>query len=400
MHRSISHEKGRGSLAHNNRDFSSTNVHKDRIKNNVIIKQQSLRAAYDECFGEAVTEYNAKQKRNDRKISDYFEHLFGVSATTTTAKNVLMSKARGKGICTKSYYEDVVQIGDMNDTGNESNPQAAELAKRALLTYINGDKRLNIKSYAARNPNFHVFNAILHMDEATPHLHIDYIPVATGYKGGLSVRNAYNKALAQMGYTGKDCFKNWRDNERDVFRNICRRLGLDPKEKAEEEQSRGTLTPKQYREKIKEADNMAEKIINNAEAMELEARKKARKILSEAEEKANKIIANAEDRVKKIIAEAVGERDRIAEETKENDTPKYSKRNGKEEANHKLEEEYNKMVAEREKYEKMSKQTKIYAQLWLNHIAKTRNPDDIYNNIGDDEPLEEIERIERNKKTA
>lgn len=396
--RSISHEKGRGNLAHNNRDFFSNNIHKDRTKDNVIIKQQTLKDAYNECFGEAVTEYNAKQKRSDRRIDDYFQHLFSVSADSTTARNVLQSRARGQGICTKSFYEDLIQVGDMNDTGITSNPQAAELAKRALLVYINGDARLGIKSYMERNPHFHVFNAVIHTDEATPHLHIDYIPVATGYKTGLAVRNGYNKALEQMGYSGSECFRDWRDKERDVFRNICRRLGLNPKDKEEEEKARGTLTPDQYRKKMKEANDMADKIINNAtekteeiiQSAKQKAREEAKKIISDADKTAKEIVASAEHKAKEIMAGAVEERDRkIA-----NDTPKYSKRNGKAEANQTLEKEY---LAAREKYEKLTEQTKKYAALWEDHIAKTRNPNDIFNN-GDDEPFE-LE-IARNKKQS
>ena len=337
--RSVTQQKGKGSLTHNNREFLSGNVHKDKVQNNIIIMQQPLKEAYEECFGEATAEYNAKQHRKDRKIHDYFEHLFGVSADSTKAKRVIESNPKGKDTITqKSFYEDVVQIGDMDDTGNKSSPQAAERAKQALLAYMNGDSRLGIKSYAERNPQFHVFNAVIHMDEATPHLHIDYIPVATGYKTGLSVRNGYNRALEQMGYNGADGFKNWRDSERDVFRNVCRAYGLNPKEKDEEEESRGyTYTPEQYRrlmreaEKAKqEADEINLKARREADRRLSEANEKADRIISEANQKADKIITGAENRAKQIIAGAVDEHDRrTAEEAKQNAARKSSKRHGK-----------------------------------------------------------------------
>lgn len=110
--RSLCQQKGKGSLSHNNREFVSENVDKDRSNNNVIIKQQSLQDAYKECYGAAVAEYNAKQKRADRKIDNYFKQLFGVSATDNSAENVLEAKEKPK-----SFYEDVVQVGDLNDTG-------------------------------------------------------------------------------------------------------------------------------------------------------------------------------------------------------------------------------------------------------------------------------------------
>lgn len=73
------------------------------------------------------------------------------------------------------YYENVIQIGDMYDTGVKSNPQAVEKAKQALIEYFNG--------YAERNPQFYVFDVVIHMDESTPQLHLCYIPWATACRG-------------------------------------------------------------------------------------------------------------------------------------------------------------------------------------------------------------------------
>lgn len=244
--RSVCQQKGKGNLRHNNRLFISDNVDHDRINDNVILKQQTLQDAYNECFGQALSDYNAKQKRKDRKITDYFQSVFGVSAQSAKANSVLQSDDK-----TKSFYEDIVQIGDLHDTGIKSNSKTAELAKQALIVYANG--------FEERNPCFHVFNSVIHMDEATPHLHIDYIPVANGYKRGMETQNGYNRALEQMGYIGDDSFKQWREKERDVFREICRSYGLDPKPK-EEEQSRGhTFEPDEYRNLMREAEGKIQK---------------------------------------------------------------------------------------------------------------------------------------------
>ena len=75
MAKTISFVKGKGSLAHNNRDFIADNVDKDRIDWNVTYIRQSLKEAYDECFGDAIKEYNAKQKRKDRLKDDYITEI-------------------------------------------------------------------------------------------------------------------------------------------------------------------------------------------------------------------------------------------------------------------------------------------------------------------------------------
>ena len=293
--------KGKGFLAHNNREYTGKNVDKNRTKYNVVLKQQSLQEAYDECFGQAVKDYNAKQKRKDRKIADYHEHLFGVSASSTTALNTLMSKDK-----TKSFYEQIIQIGDMDDTGVKSNPRYAEIAKKALEMYVKGDSKAGIKSFAERNPQLHIFNAVIHMDEATPHLHLDYIPVAYGYQRGLQAQNGYEKTLRQMGY---DSFDSWRTSERETFRAICKAYGLNPKEKEEEQKSRGyDYTPRQYRKKLEEAD----------------------KTIDEARREADRMISEANNRAERIIAGAVNEHDRrIAEKVNQETIQKPSKRYGK-----------------------------------------------------------------------
>lgn len=210
MKKSISHVQGKGSLAHNNREFITNNVDRNRIKDNVIFKQEPIAAAYHKLFDGAVAEFNAKQKRADRKKKEsYFEDLFNrpPCQTVLTAANK-----------EKSFYEDVVQVGLMNDTGVGT--KDAAVAKECLTEYMNG--------FQERNPQFYVFNAVMHMDEATPHLHIDYIPVATGYKNGLAVRNGIAKALEQMGYgKNKDAISKWRESERGVLRNICERHGIE-----------------------------------------------------------------------------------------------------------------------------------------------------------------------------
>lgn len=230
----ISYARGKGKLRHNNREMISPNVDKARIKDNIELKRQSLADAYEEIFGDAVAEYNAKQRRSDRKISDYFEKMFGVRADTMRADTVIKNDNKQQ-----SFYEYVVGVGTMHDTGYASSPEAAKVAVECLREYMAG--------FGERNPQFHVFNAVIHQDEATPHLHYDMIPYADGMKKGMTRQQGINKALEQMGYgTGKQAIANFTQSERKVFREICEAHGI---EIAEETKGRGqTYSCEEYRQ--------------------------------------------------------------------------------------------------------------------------------------------------------
>ncbi len=243
MARKISYARGRGKLRHNNRDMISANVDKSRIADNITIVKQDLGEAYKQIFGEAQAAYNAKQKRADRKIDDYFQKLFGRPPTDTVLKNDNKQQ---------SFYEYVVGVGDMHDTGFASNPEMAEKAVECLEEYM--------RDFPRRNPNFYVFNAVVHKDEATPHMHFDFIPFADGYKTGMARQQGIAKALEQMGYgKGEKAYINFTQSERNVFRETCERHGI---EVADEEKGRGeTLTTAAYREyaEVKDKTQIAEK---------------------------------------------------------------------------------------------------------------------------------------------
>ncbi len=209
-----------------------------RTPDNITYICESIATAYDKLFGKAVEAYNSKQKRKDRRISSYYEHLFSRKPGNAVIKNANDQK---------SFYEDVVQIGTKDDTGIGTTD--AENAKICLNEYMSGFQR--------RNPNFHVFNAVLHMDEATPHLHIDYIPIAH-FSKGLPVRNGIAKALEEMGYgKGKDAINKWRQAERNVLREICIAHGI---EVAEEQKGRGySYTVAEYKEHQDKINEYTEK---------------------------------------------------------------------------------------------------------------------------------------------
>lgn len=206
--RTISICQGKGSIGHNNRTFHTKNTDPARTKNNIVFVREPIGTAYDKLFAEAVEHYNAKQKRSDRKIKNgYFEYQFGQPVTETK----LTSPDKRK-----SFYEYLIQLGTMEDTGVGT--EAAEKATACLCEYMRG--------FTERNPNFYVFNAVIHLDEKTPHLHIDYVPVGH-YKRGVDTQNGIAQALKEMGYgTGKNAIAKWRQSEYLVFRRICEEQGF------------------------------------------------------------------------------------------------------------------------------------------------------------------------------
>ena len=233
----ISFGQGKGSIAHNNREFMADNVDPFRTPQNITFVCQPIGEAYDLLFAESTERYNAKQKRNDRKVhGSYYEHLFGVKPCNTV---------RTAADKRKSFYEDVVQIGKMEDSGYGT--EDFQLVADCLKEYMEG--------FQNRNPNFYVFNAVLHMDEATPHLHIDYIPVGH-YKRGQDTQNGIAQALKEMGYgEGKMAIAKWRVAEVEVLNKICLEHGIKP---LAPEKARGTLEIPEYKEKRRQADELAE----------------------------------------------------------------------------------------------------------------------------------------------
>lgn len=202
MQKTLSITIGKGSIGHNNRAFFADNIDSNRSQNNIIFHKENIKSVYRELFGTALAEYNAKQKRKDRIIKDYYDHIFH-------------SKQE------KPFYELIIQIGNKDDT--PCNSDEGKLASQILIEFE--------KDFQKRNPHIRVFNSVLHMDEHTPHLHIDFVPFATNQKRGLSTRNALTKALEQQGFIAKGKFdtssKLWIDNEKEKLSEIMARYGIE-----------------------------------------------------------------------------------------------------------------------------------------------------------------------------
>ena len=208
--KTISFPKGKGHLTHNNREFVCNNVVPERTAWNRIYIQEPLKDAYEKCFGQALRDYNAAQKRKDRKKDDYLKEI------------------ENSGNKEKAFYENIVQIGKKTDTPvTDENGVLTEEAKAAIEVL---DRYA--KTFQERNPNLYLFNCVMHLDEATPHLHIDYIPVAHGYKNGMKTRNSLTKAFQQMGFAKAVSRKQnetvaWQEREREYLTELCREQGIE-----------------------------------------------------------------------------------------------------------------------------------------------------------------------------
>ena len=208
--KTISFPRGKGHLTHNNRDFICNNVVPERTAWNRIYIQEPLKDAYEKCFGQALRDYNAAQKRKDRQKDDYLKEI------------------ENSGNKEKTFYENIVQIGKKTDTPVvDENGVLTEEAKAAVAVL-----EQYAKTFQERNPNLYLFNCVMHLDEATPHLHIDYIPVAHGYKNGMKTRNSLTKAFQQMGFAKAVSRKQnetvaWQEREREYLTELCREQGIE-----------------------------------------------------------------------------------------------------------------------------------------------------------------------------
>ena len=216
MKRTISAMRGKGSLSHNRRDFIAENVDSSRTPLNIEYRNEDIRAVYHELFDDALARYNKKQTRKDRVIDDYYEKI-------RTGKQE------------KLFEELIIQIGNKDDMNASS--ENGQLARQMLDEYM--------QSFQQRNPTLRVFSAHLHMDEATPHLHIDFIPFTTGSKRGLETRVSLKKALEALGFTGGTKshteLNQWIESEKQALASIMARHDIEWEQKGTHEEHLSVL---------------------------------------------------------------------------------------------------------------------------------------------------------------
>ena len=216
---------GKGSVNHNSRKFHAKNTDPERSCLNVEYCNENVKDVYHELFDEALARYNEKQTRSDRRIDDYYEKICS-------------------GKQEKPFHEIILQIGNKDDMGAKT--EDGQLAAKILDEYM--------QDFQRRNPTLRVFSAHLHMDEATPHLHIDFIPYTTGSKRGLETRVSLKKALAELGFKGgtrSETERNqWVAAEKEQLAEIMLQHGIEWEKKGTHEKHLSVLDfEKQERQK-------------------------------------------------------------------------------------------------------------------------------------------------------
>lgn len=237
MRRTISAMSGKGSVNHNRRLFTADNVDPTRTHLNKEYCYTPIEQAYDQLFGEALAAYNAKQKRSDRCITNYYE-------------KIRQSKQE------HTFYEVIFQIGNKDDMGSAT--ENGELVAQVLDEFM--------QSFIKRNPQLHVYSAHLHMDEATPHLHIDFIPFTTGSSRGLSTRVSLRQALADQGIMGEGRSLTergiWVQREKEALAALMLEHGIEWEQKGEHREHLSVLEYKkeQRTQELAELEQSIEKV--------------------------------------------------------------------------------------------------------------------------------------------
>ncbi len=241
---------GDGVVAHNRRTYTAENVDPTRTHLNIEYCYTPIEQVYHELFDEALAEFNAKQKRKDRCIENYYEKILD-------------------GKQEKTFYEVIFQVGNREDMSAEG--ENAELAKTILDKFY--------RSFLERNPQLHVYSAHLHMDEATPHLHIDFIPFTTGSKRGLSTRVSLKQALADQGITGEGRSLTERDlwvqKEKEALAEIMLEHGIEWEQKGEQREHLSVLEYKREKrqEELAELTQQTEQKAQEYSALEKKVEK-------------------------------------------------------------------------------------------------------------------------------
>lgn len=217
---------GKGSVNHNSRKFHAKNIDSERSYLNVEYCNEDVKDVYHELFDEALVRYNEKQTRSDRKIDDYYDKIcFGKQE--------------------KPFHEIILQIGDKDNMG--ATTENGQLAAKVLDEYM--------RDFQRRNPTLWIFSAYLHMDEATPHLHIDFVPYTTGSKRGLDTRVSLKQALSALGFKGgtrsETELNQWVQHEKKQLAEIMLEHGIEWEQKGTHEKHLSVLDFKK-KERAKE----------------------------------------------------------------------------------------------------------------------------------------------------
>ena len=241
MKRTISFMTGKGSVNHNSRKFHAKNTDPERSCLNVEYCNENVKDVYHELFDEALTRYNEKQTRSDRRIDDYYEKI-------------------RSGKQEKPFHEIILQIGDKDNMGAKT--ENGRLAAKVLDKYM--------RDFQRRNPTLRVFSAYLHMDEATPHLHIDFVPYTTGSRRGIDTRVSLKQALSALGFKGgtrrETELNQWVAYEKEQLAAVMLEHGIEWEKKGTHEKHLSVLDCEK-KERAKEVAELEQSISDGKERL-------------------------------------------------------------------------------------------------------------------------------------
>ena len=276
MKRTISAMVGHGSVNHNSRKFHAKNTDPERSHLNVTYCQENIKAVYHELFDEALERYNAKQTRADRRIENYYEKI-------------------RSGKQEKPFHEIILQVGNKDDMSADSDE--GRLAATVLDEYM--------RAFQERNPNLRVFSAHLHMDEATPHLHIDFVPFTTGSKRGLDTRVSLKQALAAQGFTGGTRgdteWSQWVRSEKEQLSAVMERHGIEWEDKGTHDKHLSVLD---YKKEQRAKEIAALETVKAEKESQVESQERRLKELAPAVKDMERLAADFSADPEEILPEA------------------------------------------------------------------------------------------------
>ena len=267
---------GHGSVNHNSRKFHAKNTDPERSHLNVTYCQENIKAVYHELFDEALERYNAKQTRADRRIENYYEKI-------------------RSGKQEKPFHEIILQVGNKDDMRADSDE--GRLAAAVLDEYMS--------AFQERNPNLRVFSAHLHMDEATPHLHIDFVPFTTGSKRGLDTRVSLKQALAAQGFTGGTRgdteWSQWVRSEKEQLSAVMERHGIEWEDKGTHDKHLSVLD---YKKEQRAKEIAALETVKAEKESQVESQERRLKELAPAVKNMERLAADFSADPEEILPEA------------------------------------------------------------------------------------------------
>ena len=276
MKRTISAMVGHGSVNHNSRKFHAKNTDPERSHLNITYCQENIKAVYHELFDEALERYNAKQTRADRRIENYYEKI-------------------RSGKQEKPFHEIILQVGNKDDMSADSDE--GRLAAAVLDEYI--------RAFQERNPNLRVFSAHLHMDEATPHLHIDFVPFTTGSKRGLDTRVSLKQALAAQGFKGGTRgdteWSQWVRSEKEQLSAVMERHGIEWEDKGTHDKHLSVLD---YKKEQRAKEIAALETVKAEKESQVESQERRLKELAPAVKDMERLAADFSADPEEILPEA------------------------------------------------------------------------------------------------